>query len=431
LNQRLAQLGIVAIAAIALLLVSDVCGQESAELKIKLTDRIPYGKLPVDYFSKSVDDAVAELNLKLSSGKISLNYDQPQGYLRHVLKLLNVPVESQLLVYSKTARSPNLVGPKSPRAIYFNDEISVAWIPDSKELELTALDHAKGANFYTLSQVETQKSVPTFLRRDRCLACHAARSSLEVPGFLLRGFQTDDGGKPLFGFSRVSHEKKIEDRFGGWFVTGSPAGIAHRGNLVGRSDNDRYKSQPGFRSSIQNLAELTAIEKYATNTSDWVAHLVLTHQMHGLNLMIRANLEERLGRHSDVVEQLVRYLVFADEAPLNADAKHPVAFEWQSSSYAKWFRKQGRNDKQRRSLRDFDLQSRLFRYRLSYLVELDFFNQMESRCRERIYRRLWDGLTTNDRQKAFDHMDSKEKRAIIEIVAQTKSNRPAYWKLPK
>lgn len=428
------------IGVIVLLAGSAAGAQEPLRVSIELTDRIPYGQAPIDYFSSEIDDAVSALNAKLQAGRLNLNFDSGQGYLKHVLKLLNVPVESQLLVYSKTARAPHLVGPQSPRAVYFNDEVSVAWIPEAEELELTALDAAKGANFYTLSQVRSEPKdqpeldkqaatdQPLFLRRDRCLACHAGRSSLEVPGLLLRAFQTDETGKPLFGFSRVTHETPNADRFGGWFVTGSPQGVAHRGNLVSNGDNDRDKSQPGFRSTINSLSELTPIEKYPTTTSDWVAHQVFTHQMHGLNLMIRANLEARLDRHSDVEEQLVRYLVFADEARLNPDAEHAIPFDWKSSAYAKWFRKQGRDDQLGRSLRDFDLDTRLFRFRLSYLIELDFFDKLEPKCRERIYRRLWDGLTSDDAKLSFALLDAAEKRAIIEIVAQTKSNRPAFWK---
>jgi hypothetical protein len=423
-------------AALGVLILCNVTfAQDQSSTQIKLTDRIPYGQAPVDYFSKEVDDAVAALNVGIRNKKITLQYEPTHGFLKQVLKLLDVPVESQLLVYSKTARSPKLVTPKTPRAIYFSDEVSVAWIPDAKELELTALDNAKGTNFYTLSQVESEKSDSAtlmFTRRDRCLACHAGRSSLDVPGLLVRGFQTDNIGKPLFGFSQVSHEKQIADRFGGWFVTGSPKSVIHRGNLIGIADNDRFKSEPGFRASVKKLDQLTSIEKYAAPTSDWVAHLVFTHQMHGLNLMIRANLEERLGRHSDVEEQLVRYLVFADEAPLDAERKTtdrlPNGFDWKSSPYAKWFQAQGVKGNAGRSLRDFELATRVFRYRLSYLIELEFFDQMEATCRNRIYRRLWTGLTSSDTKVAFTHLEKAEKQAIIEIVAQTKINLPDYWK---
>lgn len=419
---------------------------DSAPVVVQITDRIPFGKKPVDYFSKQVNDAVSMLDKRLTAKTKTLKYEQPHGYLKDVLKQLNVPVESQLLVYSKTARSPNLVKPQSPRAIYFNDEVSVAWIPEAKELEFTALDASKGVNFYTLSQVvsETPKSAATevlgdtatrFLRRDRCLACHAGRSSLQVPGLLVRAFQTDAAGKPLFGFSQVTHLKKIADRFGGWFVSGSPQGLFHRGNLINRTDNDRAKSQPGFRASVDNLSSLTAIDKYATNTSDWIAHLVFTHQMHGLNLMIRANLEAKLGRRSDVEEQLVKYLVFAEAASLDVATRArsdraQLDAAIKSSAYATWFQKQGRRDSQGRSLRDFDLDTRTFRYRLSFLIETRLFDQLDRDCQARIYRRLWEGLTSQELQLAFAHLDAKEKQAIIEIVIATKPKRPDYWKLP-
>jgi hypothetical protein len=411
---------------------------------IKLSDRVPFGREPVDYFSTETSDAVAKLQWQLTSGESRLNADDRFGYLLEVLERLNVPQESQLLVYSKTARSPDLVSPQTPRAIFFNDEVSVAWIPESRELEITAVDPVKGINFYTLSQpldlspddikagkrdVDSGENAasPNFLRRDRCLACHAGRSTLEVPGLLLRAFQTDHTGKPIVGYSRVTHDMRYEKRWGGWYVTGTPAGTIHRGNLLSKDDNARHKKEPGFASSLNSLSHKFDVATYPYAGSDFVAHLVLAHQVHGTNLLIRAGLEARLNRRSDVEADLVRYLVFADEPPLElsqSDADSVLA----NSKFAASFVKRGPRDSTGNSLRELSLVGRVFKYRLSYLIHTRLFDDLPTDCRNRLLERLWEGLSTESEEQSFKHLGRYERIAIITIVRATVPQLPACWK---
>lgn len=408
---------------------------------IKLTDRVPYGREPVDYFGTETDDAVSKLQRLLASGEMRLNADDRFGYLLSVLECLNVPVESQLLVYSKTARTPDLVSPQTPRAIFFNDEVSVAWIPESRELEITAVDPKKGVNFYTLSQplgslargrgsdrdVGEDAASQSFLRRDRCLACHAGRSTLEVPGLLLRAFQTDHTGKPIVGFSRVTHDMRYEKRWGGWYVTGTPTGMIHRGNLLSKVENTRHKKEPGFASSLSQLSQKCDVAGYPYSESDFVAHLVLAHQVHGTNLLIRAGLEARLNRRSDVEANLIRYLVFADEPALElsrADAESVLA----NSTFAASFVKRGPRDSKENSLREFSLVGRVFKRRLSYLIHSRMFDELPTDCRTRLLERLWMGLATESGDEDFGHLGNTERRSIIAIVRATVPGLPQCWK---
>lgn len=410
---------------------------------IKLTDRVPYGREPVDYFGTETDDAVSKLQRLLASGETRLNADDRFGYLLSVLERLDVPLESQLLVYSKTARAPDLVSPKTPRAVFFNDEVSVAWIPESRELEVTAVDPVKGVNFYTLSQpldasladskagvqkTDLKEAVTpqNFLRRDRCLACHAGRSTLEIPGLLLRAFQTNDTGKPIVGFSRVTHDMRYEKRWGGWFVTGTPASMIHRGNLLSVADNARHKNEPGFASSLSKLSQRFDVSSYPYSESDFVAHLVLAHQVHGTNLLIRAGLEARLNRRSDVEADLIRYLVFADEPALElsrADAESVLA----NSKFAASFVKRGPRDSKENSLREFSLVGRVFKHRLSYLIHSRMFDELPTDCRARLLERLWMGLATESGDEDFGHLGNTERRSIIAIVRATVSRLPQCW----
>jgi hypothetical protein len=403
--------------------------------KIKLSDRVPFGREPVDYFGTKTHDAVSKLQRRLASGETRLSVDGRFGYLLSVLERLNVSLESQLLVFSKTARAPDLVSPQTPRAVFFNDEVSVAWIPKSRELEITAVDPVKGVNFYTLSQPpvlsagdnkdEVRKvnlgedaAIQNFLRRDRCLACHAGRSTLEVPGLLLRAFQTDHTGKPIAGYSRVTHDMRYDKRGGGWYVTGTPVGLIHRGNLLSQDDNARHKKEPGFASSRKELSQSFEVDTYPFPGSDYVAHQVLAHQVHGTNLLIRAGLEARLNRRSDVEKDLIRYLVFADEPPLElsrSDADSVLTH----SQFAESFVKRGPRDSRGNSLRDFSLVGRLFKHRLSYLIHSRLFDELPSECRNRLLERLWVGLSTELGDDSFNHLSHDERIAIIEIVRAT------------
>jgi hypothetical protein len=415
-----------------------------APLELQIKDRVPYGRDPVDYFGTAANDSVAILSSRLESGDARLISHERFGYLLSVLELLDVPIESQLLVYSKTARVPGLVSPKNPRAIFFNDEVSVAWIPNARELELTAVDPVKGVNTYTLSQPlkplkdgrqpagsnadkPVEETIPRFQRRTGCLACHAARSTLEVPGLLLKAFQTDRTGKPIVGFSRMTHDMEYEQRWGGWYVTGAPAEVVHRGNLLGKEDNARHKGEPGFASLLNELGDKFEIAGYPYPRSDFVAHLVLGHQVHGTNLLIRAGMESRLNRRSNVESQLLRYFVFADEPPLEVSLEDARTILIQSE-FASSFLKRGPSDAAGRSLREFSLEGCVFKHRLSYLIHSRSFDELPRECRTRLLQRLWTGLTTEDGDDGFAHLEQAERASIIAIVRATIPRLPECWK---
>jgi hypothetical protein len=383
--------------------------------RISIDQALPYGQQPVDYWGATAQDAVQRLNRRLAKGEIELPFDDERGYLMPLLKALNVPVESQLLVFSKTALNPQLVEPKRPRAVYFNDEVAVGWVPEAAALEISAVDPHLGGQFYTLAQSAERQ--PQLVREQRCLACHAGATTLQVPGFMVRSFLTDDAGKPVVGYSRITHETDLAKRWGGWYVTGKPADLTHRGNLIGEADRQRHQRDSSFRGNVAHLEPFFDVATYPTTHSDVVAHLVFNHQMHGLNLLIRVNLESRLNRRSDAEDQLLRYLLFADEAPLASPVEG-------ASGYTGWFERQGPADSQGRSLRQFDLHSRLFRYRLSYLIYTPAFEGLPIEVKERVYVRLWEEFTGNGASEASKHLESDERSAILAILRATKKDLP-------
>src|SRR5258707_6986909 len=115
--------------------------------------------------------AVALLEAQIQSREVKLDYQKGGlGFLPSLLTHLGVNVDSQLLVFSKTSFRADLIGPATPRAVYFNDNVFVGFTRQG-DIELAALDPAQGIVFYTLTAAPA--SVPRFLRRDaECASCH-------------------------------------------------------------------------------------------------------------------------------------------------------------------------------------------------------------------------------------------------------------------
>ena len=186
---------------------------------------------PIDYHNAPVNDAVAQLAKRLASGETKLDYQPTLGYLPAVLKELNIPVDSQSLVFSKTSLQLMRISPKHPRAIYFNDDIYVGYCDNGDVLELAATDKQQGAIFYTISQKEVAS--PKIVRdRGNCLACHASSRTQNVPGYLVRSVFPDASGQPRYGNGTylTDHTSEFPKRWGGWYVTGTHGSMRHMGN---------------------------------------------------------------------------------------------------------------------------------------------------------------------------------------------------------
>lgn len=395
--------------------------------QIDFRDRIPFGLKPVDYANGKLTDPVTLLNERLKTNPQTLTHDAEWGYLRSVLKTLDIPESSQLMVFSKTARNPRLINPKTPRVIYFNDDVYVGSVPGARTMEFASVDPLRGSIFYEMNA--RQAASPYFVRSEQCLSCHGGDSSLRIPGLLVRSFVTDDHGRPISGYSQVTQDKPLEKRWGGWYVTGTHGDMIHLGNLFGREAIDEAKENPAFRSNLEFVEVFLDTSKYLTSHSDLVAHLVLDHQAHGHNLLTRVSMEEQLGLESDAEDRLLRYLLFLDEAPLEGPLKG-------TTDYQSWFEKQGKRDAQGRSLKDFDLKTRLFRYRLSYLIYTDAFNKMPTAARLRILREIFAFLNATDQEleQSWDVTPADfpltERRAIQQIVAETLPDLPSFWIAP-
>lgn len=358
---------------------------------VAVTEALPFGQRPVDYWSKDSDDVVAELQRRLDAKELELPFVEKFGYLPAILKELDVPIESQLLAFSSQSPHRSQIRPERPRAVYFNEDVSVSWFPGAVLLEIAAQDSRKGTLFYTV--VNRGETRPEFYRSNSqtCLGCHhmpanPSWTGVAVPGHLLRNFlETDEAKQHPFGKIR-SHTLPLEDRWQTWYVTGIHPEQRHRGNLS-LAEHQRLKSEDAsYYRTVADLAVDFDTGRYPTNTSDVVAHLVFDHQMLGLNLLARLSYEHQFQVRSNIEDLVVRYLLMVDEAPL----KKPVAVE---SKYAAWYRQHGPQDAMGRPLHELDLETRLFKRRISPLVNCRMVRGFPAELKQSLFGRLSAVLT--------------------------------------
>jgi hypothetical protein len=405
-----------------------------------------FEKKPILYSSSEPENVVSKLQAQLDDGAAKLEHDEEQGYLRALLKALNVPVESQMLVFSKTSMQRHCIEPTTPRAIYFNDEVYIGYCHNGSVLEISAADPKLGAVFYTLDQRATKRE-PRFIRQtDNCLTCHSSSRTEAVPGHLVRSLFTDAQGQPILsaGSYTVDYTTPLEQRWGGWYVTGTHGSQKHLGNRIYREQEDLRPGCDSDGHNVTQLADRISAEDYLTAHSDIVSLMVLEHQTSMHNRLTRANFETQQALHyqadmirmfkepsttryesttrriASVGEKLVEALLFADEAPLTEKISG-------TSGFAEKFSQSGPRDSKGRSLRDLDLERRLFKYPCSYLIYSASFDQLPADVRDHAWKRLWEILAGKDDSKKFAHLSADDRRAVFEIIRATKNNLPEYW----
>lgn len=402
---------------------------------------VPLEHEAIQYTARPIDDAVTRLQKQLSSGKVKLAYDEEHGYLKSVLRALDIPVESQVLVFSKTSFQAPRISPRMPRALYYNDHVSVGFVRGGDVLEIAAQDPKQGTVFYTLEQERTSR--PQFDRNDTCLQCHQSRATLGVPGLFVSSVYPSSSGAPLFqaGTAFVYQESPISKRWGGWYVSGTHGDMTHRGNAI---VPDKLRPDELETEGTQNVTDLSAkfnTGAYLTPHSDIVSLMVLEHQSYMANLITRVGFETRMAlaeaaavngeasalpdsiqnRINAAAEELVEYMLFRKEAKITAPIRG-------TSGFAEAFMKAGPRDKRGRSLRDLDMTSRMFRYPCSYLIYSEAFDNMPPVVKDRVLRRLWEVLTGRESGAAFAHLSGDDRKAILEIITDTKQRLPAWWK---
>jgi hypothetical protein len=427
---------------VALLALTALCGFLPAGGAVRGED---IEAEPIRYSRTTPDNVVSRLESRIAAGEAVLEYEAEFGWLRSLLKELDVPESSQTLVFSKTSMQRERITPKTPRSMYFNDDVYVGYCRRGPVMELAAADPRLGMVFYTLAQEPGEK--PVFIRQtDNCLLCHGSSSTQGVPGLVVRSVYVDGGGMPILsaGSYRTDHTSPLSERWGGWYVTGTHGSQAHLGNLVIKGKEVREPVDNSGGQNVTDLGPRFPTESCLTPHSDIVALMVLEHQAMVHNLMSQASFgarqalyyEESLNREmgmppdhawdsterriESVVEPLVRALLFCEEAPLTAPIRG-------TSGFAEEFAARGRGDGDNINLREMDLERRLFKTPLSYLIGSSAFAALPQEVRYRVLARIWEVVEGTERSAGFEHLSPADRARIGEAVVQHVSDRPAHW----
>ena len=377
----------------------------------------------IAYQTTPVTDAAAQLDLKLADRSVTLTREPSSGYLRSLLRALDVMPESQMLVFSQTSMQADQISFQNPRAVYFNDQVSIGWVRGADELEIAVQDPRQGIIFYTLEQ---GAAAPRFKRERQCLICHLTWDTLAVPGLTaLSTAPIPDKNSYANGFT-TDHRSPLSERWGGWFVTGQHGQSRHMGNLpVMPEDKGKSKIQ-NPRAVLPSVAGQFDLTGYPTPYSDVVALMVFDHQAHMTNILTRMGWEARVAvqpnavRVRDAARDVVDYMLFGEEAALPGRLQGTAGF-------AEKFAALGPRDSRGRSLRDFDLERRLFRYPLSYMIYSEAFDALPAAAKEAVYTRLHAVLTGKEVSVALKRLTAPELTAILEILRDTKKDLPAYF----
>jgi len=365
-------------------------------------------------------DDVAALAEALKAGAKPLTFSPTSlGYVPDLLQRLSIAEDSQVLVFSRTSLQQGSVSPASPRAIYFNDTVSVGYIPGARLIELWAVGRDGMVRFYTLDNQPAAGSAG-LAEDETCRFCHAARNPA-APGPMMLSVSTQANGTVLSYGRQTDGRTPIAERWGGWYVTGGHGSMRHRGNVIAEA------ASPAAAGAGQNLSALDGRfnrAQYSRPTSDIVALLTLEHATGFLNyagaIQALATVAYDPAQMDKVVEDLADYMLGVDTAVLSGSVTGV-------SGFSERFEAQGSRDGKGRSLREFDLQTRLFRYPLSYMIYTPAFDGLPPDAKTRLYRRLADVLSGRDRSPKYRSLPEADRVAAFDILAATKPGLPTFW----
>jgi hypothetical protein len=398
----------------------------------------------IEYSTRTRTDRVAQLRDRIEGGMVELAFEERGGYLTALLEQLDISVSSQTLVFTRTSLQARQISPRRPRAIYFNDDVYVAWVQGSEVIEISAVDPVMGGVFYTLGQ-DTADAGDFVIETGLCLECHDSYGLTGggAPRHLVGSMLPDASGRAVYheGWRLTDDRTPLRERWGGWYVTGTHGDVTHRGNVIVSSPEDVSGLDFAATGNREELSDLVDTSPYLSGHSDIVALLVLEHQVHVQNEITRLGYDARTSLYHDEVEGrspapgdtrasaetlqviatvgegLIRAMLLVDEAPLEANIEG-------TSGFAEQFELRGVPDNQGRSLRDLNLRRRLFEYPLSYLIYSRSFDALPGEAKAFVYRRLAELLGGDDRPEDYAHISEAQGRAILDILRDTKPDFP-------
>jgi hypothetical protein len=398
-----------------------------------------YEQPPINYSKAVPHDCVANVITELQRGSVKVGPDGRRD-LQTFLARLKVPIESQVLVFSKTSFQRHRISPDRPRALYFNDNCYIGWVPGGL-IELTAIDPVIGPVFYSFDPAVASTNCPKSITRDNdCLRCHGGTFVNGIPGVFARSVFPDSDGEPLlrFGSEIVDFRTPFTNRWGGWYVTGTHGTATHRGNIFASANGDKLEVNFLRGANVTNLSSFFETGKYLANSSDIIALLVLEQQLAIQNTLTRASLDSRrmldyqknlqIAFKAPITEEpaydsvksvfdstakrIVDDFLFKDEATLPTRLAGSAAFQKAFVSSAVKAKNGG-------SLKDIDLHGHIFRNRCSYLIYSESFRSLPAALKNRVYARMSRALANNKREPDYAYIGEGERKRILAILRDT------------
>jgi hypothetical protein len=380
-----------------------------------------------DYWKRPLTDRFTKLKAELEAGRVQLDGAGEKECLLSLLKALNIPVSSQMLIFSTTSLQLSLISPRNPRALYFNEDVYVGFIPGGK-FEIVSLDPQAGGVFYIFPVPRNGEAV-RIERSTRCMNCHSREDTGYVPGLVVKSVVPGPTGGSLQAFRQglSGHAIPYADRFGGWYLTGKHGITEHWGNLIGRFQEGKLLKQ-----SIEP-GRYFDFGRYPVATSDVLPQLIHEHQVGFANRVIeaayftrqtvdaKAPTAEQSKALDTKAKELVRYLLFADEPAL------PTGGIEGDAAFKTDFLANRRAIPAGASLKDLELKTRLFRYRCSYMIYSSVFQGLPDLMKQRVYRGLRDALDPQRAGREFAYLTAVEKQAIKTILKATLPGLPPGW----
>ena len=402
---------------------------------IKAQGTETYEQPPISYSATQPHDALGPVQTRLAAGKLKLT-GSGREIVRSLLRELNIPVESQMLVFSKTSLQRQRIRPDHPRALYFSDTCYVGWLP-SGLVEVTTIDPLLGPIFYSF---DPNADEPKFVRDNECLSCHGGTFVRGIPGVFVRSVYTDAEGEPLlrFGSEVVDFRTPFSNRWAGWYVTGKHGTALHRGNVLAQDKNGELVVDLKRGANVADLSHFFETKAYLTSGSDIVALLVFEHQLAMQNTLTRASqdcrrmLAYQRNLQHDLKELVTEELTYdsvkrvfegaakdvVDDLLFKEEAHLPQGLEG-SAAFQGAFQAEARRDRDGRSLKDFQLQGHLFQNRCSYLIYSESFLTLPETLKRRIYNRLGQALHPTNPDPQYAYLGSEERARISSILQQT------------
>lgn len=316
-----------------------------------------FSAAPHYYWELKPQDRLQRFMEEVRAGRAALDASSERALLASLLKGLKVPESSQMLVFSATSFQSGIVNPRNPRALYFNEDTSIGFIPGGR-MEVASFDPQAGMMFYIFDHLRSGDAVPGFTRSKSCLNCHTDTMSSGRPGHVINSVAVwwDGSTQETYRYDEIGHQVPLDVRFGGWHLTGKHRIARTHANLVGNLTPSGFKGEKNTPGTHSDLS------RYPVATSDILVQLVHEHQC-GFTNRVTAAIYDHRERPTDpavikkAAEELVAYALFSKEAVLPAGLAGDPAFvrDFQAAAPGS-------------PLRQFDFGTRLFRTRLSYMV---------------------------------------------------------------